>query len=164
MMYKKAVLFKDVETAHEILRANTPRAARSLGRKVTGFSDEVWNANRLRIVTEASMAKFTHAVTEEGFTRGNGEGTEDLPSLSGADVPLPKGTRVVGRLKAALLETGDRELVEASPRDKIWGIGFGAANASSERSRWGLNLLGQALMEARKRLRDEAEGKPAQKP
>src|SRR5690606_16334478 len=50
-------------------------------------------------------------------------------------------------LKKLLLETGQRELVEASPRDKIWGIGFGANNAAKNRSKWGQNLLGKALME-----------------
>lgn len=58
-------------------------------------------------------------------------------------------------LKSKLLATGDRELVEASPRDRIWGIGFGAKSANAMRHRWGLNLLGKALMEARKRLVEE---------
>lgn len=56
-----------------------------------------------------------------------------------------------------LLGSGERELVEASPRDRVWGVGFGAVRAPTERARWGLNLLGKALMEARKRLREERE-------
>lgn len=60
-------------------------------------------------------------------------------------------------LKRRLLGTGDRELVEASPRDRIWGVGFGKATAGSQRERWGLNLLGKALMETRARLRKEEE-------
>ncbi|KAI9740214.1 MAG: hypothetical protein M1834_004792 [Cirrosporium novae-zelandiae] len=58
-------------------------------------------------------------------------------------------------LRKGLLETGVRELVEASPRDRIWGIGFGARNAEASRARWGLNLLGKALMKVRGRI---AEG------
>lgn len=54
-----------------------------------------------------------------------------------------------------LLATGDRELVEASPYDAIWGIGFIEAHAEDMRSEWGLNLLGKALMEVRKILREE---------
>lgn len=60
-------------------------------------------------------------------------------------------------LKRVLLDTGDRELVEASPRDRIWGVGFGAKNAEKSRGKWGLNLLGQALMEVRDRIRREEE-------
>lgn len=62
-------------------------------------------------------------------------------------------------LKQKLLATGNRELVEASPRDSIWGVGFAAKNASVNRSEWGLNLLGKALMEARARLLTEETGK-----
>lgn len=59
-------------------------------------------------------------------------------------------------LRNKLLATGDRELVEASPRDRVWGVGFGAKNAGFRRDRWGLNLLGKALMEVRQRLVEEA--------
>jgi ribA/ribD-fused uncharacterized protein len=54
-------------------------------------------------------------------------------------------------LRAYLVGTGDRVLVEASPRDRIWGIGMGRNNASVARpSEWrGRNLLGFALMQAR---------------
>jgi len=58
-------------------------------------------------------------------------------------------------LKGMLLKTGDRELVEASPMDRIWGVGFGERNAEGQRARWGLNLLGKALMRARERIREE---------
>lgn len=53
---------------------------------------------------------------------------------------------------AILLQTGTAELVEASSYDPIWGIGFEAANAEANRARWGRNLLGKALVEARVRL------------
>jgi len=55
-------------------------------------------------------------------------------------------------LKKQLLATGEREIVEASPMDKIWGIGYGAKNAEKNREKWGQNLLGIALMNVRKRL------------
>jgi ribA/ribD-fused uncharacterized protein len=58
-------------------------------------------------------------------------------------------------LRELLVETGDRELVEASPTDRIWGIGFTRDKApGSNREMWGLNLLGKALVGARERLRD----------
>lgn len=57
-------------------------------------------------------------------------------------------------LRAFLLSTGARVLVEASPVDPVWGIGLAqdhpqAANPAEWR---GLNLLGFALMEVRARL------------
>ena len=53
-----------------------------------------------------------------------------------------------------LLRTGSRVLVEASPQDRIWGIGMGKDDAHAENPLlWkGLNLLGFALMEVRVRL------------
>lgn len=61
--------------------------------------------------------------------------------------------------KKVLLDTGDRLLVEASDKDKIWGIGFTAAKAKTvERKKWGQNLLGIALMNARKKIRAEDAG------
>jgi ribA/ribD-fused uncharacterized protein len=58
-------------------------------------------------------------------------------------------------LLAYLQGTGDRVLVEASPVDRVWGIGLAADDeAAMDPERWrGPNLLGFALMEARERLR-----------
>ncbi|MGW5199550.1 NADAR family protein [Streptomyces spiralis] len=58
-------------------------------------------------------------------------------------------------LREFLLGTGDRVLVEASPVDRVWGIGLAADDeAAADPERWrGPNLLGFALMEARHRLR-----------
>ncbi|MBX3193355.1 MAG: NADAR family protein [Labilithrix sp.] len=57
-------------------------------------------------------------------------------------------------LCAFLKATGRRVLVEASPRDQIWGIGMGRSNPDARvPARWrGQNLLGFALMEVRERL------------
>ncbi|QJX45743.1 NADAR family protein [Hymenobacter taeanensis] len=59
-------------------------------------------------------------------------------------------------LKAFLLATHDRVLVEASPVDSIWGIGLAADAPDAEHpERWqGENLLGFALMEVRDQLRN----------
>jgi ribA/ribD-fused uncharacterized protein len=57
-----------------------------------------------------------------------------------------------------LLDTGDRVLVEASPQDRIWGIGLAADDdRATVPEQWlGLNLLGFALMEVRHRLLTQA--------
>jgi ribA/ribD-fused uncharacterized protein len=57
-------------------------------------------------------------------------------------------------LGALLRATGSKVLVEASPQDRVWGIGIGRDDKDAENpAAWrGLNLLGFALMEARARL------------
>lgn len=142
MMYQKAMLFNDAPVAQDILAASHPRDVKALGRLVANFDDKTWNAHRERIVREGNVLKFTNAVTEEGFRKGTSADEERCAPIEGS-------------LKEMLLATGDREIVEASPRDRIWGVGFGPVNAPKNRSRWGLNLLGKALMEAREILRDE---------
>ena len=59
-----------------------------------------------------------------------------------------------------LKQSRGRILVEASPRDRIWGVGMGQSNPDAQYpSKWrGKNLLGFALMEARDiLLEQEAE-------
>ncbi len=58
-------------------------------------------------------------------------------------------------LRDFLLRTGDRVLVEASPLDRVWGIGLAADDErAGNPGQWrGLNLLGFALMEVRQALR-----------
>ena len=125
MMYQKALLFSDPSTGAKILATTSPKEQKALGRQVQNFDNDVWLENRERIVGDGSYWKFVNSLKEG----------EDL--------------------KGMLMGTGDRELVEASPMDKIWGIGFGEKNAESQRARWGLNLLGKALMRARERIREE---------
>lgn len=57
-------------------------------------------------------------------------------------------------LMKKLLDTNGKMIVEASPYDKIWGIGFDSMNALSNRSRWGNNKLGSCLMTVRDMIAD----------
>ena len=85
MMAEKARLFDDDEALDDILAAKSPAEAKAGGRRVRGFTDELWCDHREDIVYRASIAKF-----------GSHE-----------------------ELRSYLVGTGDRVLVEASPRDRI---------------------------------------------
>lgn len=58
-------------------------------------------------------------------------------------------------IRMRLLETGDKILVEASPKDLLWGVGLGLNNPDIyKKEKWlGENKLGLALMEVRKVLK-----------
>ena len=60
-------------------------------------------------------------------------------------------------LKAFLLATKNRVLVEASPKDRVWGIGLSVDDKDAQNPyKWqGLNKLGFALMVVRKNLLEE---------
>lgn len=124
MMYQKAVLFGDQDSAEQILASPSPAAAKALGRGVRGFIEAAWDERRLQIVATGNEAKF-------------GQNPE---------------------LRAFLIGTGNRVLVEASPTDRIWGIGLAEEDPRAENPlSWrGLNLLGFALMTARGRLAGDA--------
>lgn len=53
-----------------------------------------------------------------------------------------------------LMATGNKEIVEASPYDRIWGIGLGANDPrAQDKSQWqGLNWLGECIMKVREDL------------
>ena len=63
------------------------------------------------------------------------------------------------KLKKILLSTEDKVIVEASPYDKIWGIGLHWKDDDClDETKWqGMNLLGKALMHVRDELKVEAE-------
>ncbi|KAI0543701.1 hypothetical protein F4679DRAFT_90377 [Xylaria curta] len=160
MMHHKALLFNDTEIAEAILAipAPSPKEVKNLGRAVRNFDQAIWERERVRIVREGSWCKFSLPVVEEedgkleeGKKR---EERERIWSLGdGGNAPVMRAAS----FRDVLLATGTRELVEASPFDRIWGIGFGAKDAGNRRGKWGLNLLGKCLMEVREEFRREVE-------
>lgn len=122
-MYEKAKAFGDEETAMRILfEGKNPKQAKSLGRKVKGYSDEVWDKMRYKVMVRANLLKYLQ--------------NKDLEKL-------------------LLNEEFDgKNFVEASPIDRIWGIGCDEATALDDESNWnGQNLLGKALDEVRSILK-----------
>lgn len=60
-------------------------------------------------------------------------------------------------IKQVVEENGNREFVEASPMDRIWGVGFEETNGDSKMAEWGINLIGKALTEASRMIREDGE-------
>ena len=120
MMYRKALLFSDLDSAEAILQADNPGKAKALGRKVQNFDESVWVSRRTEIVETANRLKFSQ-------------------------------NRELGDY---LAKTGSKVLVEASPSDRIWGIGMSREAArQAHPAQWkGLNLLGFSLMVVRAEL------------
>ena len=59
MMYQKACLFGDLETAVAILSTTSPKEQKALGKTVKSFDLGVWNMLCLDIVRVGNLAKFT---------------------------------------------------------------------------------------------------------
>lgn len=120
-MAHKALLFDDYTAYRNIMSAQTPRKQKAIGRLVTDFDDERWDAFKCMIMFRGCLQKFLQNP----------------------------------HLRYILLNTGYNTLVEASPTDKIWGIGWDKSNAMDNIDNWGQNLLGKTLMQIRGILRKE---------
>ncbi len=59
MMYGKARLFGDAVSEALILSARTQYQAMELGRRVTGFSEDLWERERCEVVYRANFPKFS---------------------------------------------------------------------------------------------------------
>ncbi|MEZ5039963.1 MAG: NADAR family protein [Saprospiraceae bacterium] len=59
MMYKKAALFKDVDTARKILEEREPSNQQKLGREINGFIPEMWDRHKVGIVWYGNYLKFS---------------------------------------------------------------------------------------------------------
>ena len=58
MMYEKAILFHDQETAEKILQTDNVAVIKALGRTVQNFDDTVWGQSREEIVYKGVFEKF----------------------------------------------------------------------------------------------------------
>lgn len=118
MMWEKAMLMGDIETANEILHTVSPKEVKQLGRQVRNFNQGLWDVYKYNLVKEGLRSKFSQN---------------------------PK-------LRSELKKREGRVFVEASPWDRIWGIGFSVENALKNKNRWGENLLGKILTELSKEI------------
>lgn len=122
MMWSKAVLMGDFETAGKILSTSDPKKMKALGREVKNFNQVLWDKNKYEVVREAIISKVK---TEEL--------KEILLSEEAKDFIKKGGT-----------------FAEASPFDRIWGIGMAEDDPDVyDKRKWkGQNLLGFAINDA----------------
>lgn len=118
MMYRKALLFGDADTAEKVMATSNPKEQKALGRQVKGFDDARWKQEARLIVYRGNRAKFMQN-------------------------PL--------MLQWLLEVTEGKTLVEASPMDKLWGIGLDESDPLAlSRDTWqGLNWLGEIITNVR---------------
>lgn len=158
-MYHKALTFADHATAAAVLASRDPREHKALGKKVRGFSDHAWHRVKRAVVVQGNMLKFATGSADKAdpFVYPPPPLVRGRPAAASKQDEEKREVR----LEELLLATGDRELVEAAPRDRVWGVGFEAEEAERVRltcrEKWGKNYLGKALMEVRERLRRAKE-------
>ncbi|KAK5938952.1 hypothetical protein PMZ80_009144 [Knufia obscura] len=158
MMYHKALHFADTESAAVVMATDNPHEHKTIGKNVRGFKAYEWDKVKRDVVVQGNMLKFGQCVAprEDGFVY-------PPPELVSGRLVVKQGVKAEEvSLRELLLATGDRELVEAAPGDRVWGVGFGAAEAERlrgvNREKWGSNYLGKALMEVRRGIRAEENG------
>ncbi|MEU4694200.1 NADAR family protein [Actinoplanes sp. NPDC023714] len=119
----------------------------------------MWRKARL-FGDDASAAKILaarHPAQAKQLGRGVRGFTEDVWQRERFAIVTEASVAKFGAdpaLREYLLGTRNRVLVEASPLDRVWGIGLAADDPrAQDPNRWrGLNLLGFALMRARETL------------
>ena len=73
MMWRKAMLFDDEDTAARILAATHPKQAKDLGRRIAGFDETQWVAHRYDIVVAGNHGKFSQHADLREFLLGTGD-------------------------------------------------------------------------------------------
>ncbi len=73
MMAEKARLFGDMEIYEKVFSAGSPGAAKALGRQVSGFDANIWDAEKYEIVVEGNRYKFGQNLKLTEFLIGTGK-------------------------------------------------------------------------------------------
>lgn len=59
MMYKKAILFDDIDTAQKILSELKPAKQQKLGRSIKSFNSQLWDKHKFGIVWYGNFLKYS---------------------------------------------------------------------------------------------------------
>lgn len=128
MMYQKALSQGDTVSATQVLVASDPREVFRIGKAIRPANGLPFDC----VKWDAMAYDVVLAANRAKFAHNQ-------------------------TAREILLGTGDRTIVEASPHDRIWGIGYSAkAAADIPEHQWGSNLLGKALMQVRSELASDS--------
>jgi len=73
MMVSKALLFDDIELAKRMMKVSDPKKLKDLGREVSNFTEEIWEANREEIVYMGNYYKFSQSASLKKFLLDTGD-------------------------------------------------------------------------------------------
>lgn len=115
------------------------------------FGDSTMEARIMSAVDPADQKRYGRMV--QGFDKTKWEANARKIMYKGLYAKFKQNLA----LKQALLATGDRTMVEASPEDRIWGIGVHWKNDKvDDPKNWrGTNWLGETLTQVRDDIRAE---------
>ena len=135
MMAQKARLFEDDEILKAIMAEPDPRKQKALGKNVRNRHKQKWTDNDIREWNSVARDRVYVGLLEK--------------------------FRQNPQIKEWLLATENDIIVEASPHDKVWGIGLGVddPNATEPQFWKGTNWLGEVLMRVRGTLSRDDVGK-----
>lgn len=160
MMYSKAKLFKDEEVAQKILDMNNLPVIKEFLDGTLSKKDILGNPKTLE--NWNSLQKQVKSLGRD--VKGYDEAVWVSKRVPIVSVGNREKFNQNEDLKRKLMNTKGTRLVEASPYDKIWGIGLKATDADAVHpAKWkGLNLLGDLLTDLR--ISYEQELKPLATP
>jgi ribA/ribD-fused uncharacterized protein len=113
--------------------------------KAKTFGDEVHAEKILKAKSAQSAKSFGKKVANFDVKVWDEKKDDVMRQIIRAKFSVPE-------LRAKLLETGTRPMVEANPRDSYWGIG---TSKIDKPEKWGQNKLGKILEEVRAQLKSE---------
>lgn len=153
MMYSKAKLFGDDEVADKIMHYNESLLAKDFineNIEASGIINdrknfETWSKIQKKF---KDLGKEVKNFNEEKWKE------KRVPIITvGNREKYSQNTS----LKEQLLATDDKTLVEASPYDRVYGIGLNKnSKEAQDRTQWkGLNLLGEAITNVKTKMQEE---------
>lgn len=119
MMFGKAIIFSDWETADKILNKSYPGDQKKLGRLVKGYDQVIWDKIKFHLVTMINMQKFTQNLDLKQYLLNTGHlllaktstdmvwgtGIPQTNKTDNFDIQKWTGENLLGRVLMSVRET-----------------------------------------------------------